>query len=265
MGETTAPKPAHLGPEFGSQFGDPSVVAAYRYRPPYPSEILDVLARLAVEPRTVLDAGCGTGAIARGLVGRVDRIDAVDPSPGMLAAGRELPGGDQPGLRWVLGTAEDAPLRPPYGLVVAASSLHWMDWPVVLPRFRDALAPGAVLAVVSERVRPAPWDADLASVIARFSTNRGYQPYDLVEELETRGLFRPLGSHAVVPVPFAQPVRAYVESFHARNGFSRDRMDPAEASAFDRASAAAVAPYCPEGVVHLDVAAEVVWGEPPPG
>jgi len=39
-------------------------------------------------------------------------------------------------------------LDPPYGLIVAASSIHWMALDRTLPRFADALAEGAMLAVL---------------------------------------------------------------------------------------------------------------------
>ena len=258
-------KPLHLGPEFGAQFTDSSVVAAYQHRPPYPPEIINVLSRLVVGPQVVLDAGCGTGAIARGLAERVDRVDAIDPSPGMHRVGRTLPGGNHPALHWILGTAEEAPLHPPYGLIVTASSLHWMNWPVVLPRFWSVLAPRAVVVITEQHVLPTPWDEDLAPIIARYSTNRGYQPYDLAEEIETRGLFRPLGLRAVEPIPFVQSVEEYIESFHARNGFSRDRMTREAANAFDRAVETVVSRYCPDRIVHLEVIADAIWGEPAQG
>lgn len=258
------PKPDHLGREYGGQFADPGVVAAYHHRPPYPAEVLDILVGLVVAPGTVLDVGTGTGEIARGLVGRVAGVDAVDPSAGMLAKGRGLPGGGHPRLTWILGGAEDAPLHPPYGLVTAAASLHWTKWAVVLPRIRSVLAPGGVLAIVDLAEEPRPWDGSLREVIARYSTNRRFRPYDLVAELEDRGLFRELGRRRTAPVPFAQPVAAYVESFHARNGFSRDRMGPEDATAFDAAVEGLVAPHAVAGVVQLGVAGEVVWGVPGP-
>lgn len=56
------PKPVHLGPDYAAQFGDRGVVEAYRHRPPYPDEVVAILAELVVdEPRAVLDGGCGTG------------------------------------------------------------------------------------------------------------------------------------------------------------------------------------------------------------
>ena len=258
------PKPDHLGPDYAGQFSDPSVVAAYDHRPPYPDEVFEILGGLVVAPGVVLDVGTGTGAIARGLAARGLGVDAVDPSPGMIAKGRQLPSGDHPALTWILGSAEDATLWPPYGLVTAASSLHWMDWEVALPRFRDLLAPQAVVAVVEERPLPNPWDDALHEIIIRYSTNRRFRPYDLTSELESRELFREKGRQMTASVSFTQSVAAYVESFHARNGFSRDRMAPDQAVAFDRAVARLVTPYTENGVVSLHIAAEVIWGVPAP-
>ena len=82
------PKPEHLGPAYAAQFQDQSVVAAYRFRPPYPDEVFRILADLITdEPRVVLDAGCGDGAIARHLVEQVERIDAIDLSRVMIEQG----------------------------------------------------------------------------------------------------------------------------------------------------------------------------------
>src|SRR5262249_53870919 len=157
----------------------------------------------------VLDVGTGTGEIARGLAPRVERVDAVDPSPGMIATGRAMPGGDHPNLTWLEGYAEDAPIRPPYALITAGQSLHWLDWPVVMPRFRDALTLRGVLAVVEQREASHPWDAAVLEEIQRYSTNLKYQPYDLIEELETRGLFRPLGRRETTPVVYSRDVAGY--------------------------------------------------------
>lgn len=259
------PKPDHLGTEYASQFADPSVVAAYRCRPPYPDEVFDILTGLVRDqPRAVLDVGTGTGEIARGLVGRVARVDAVDPSPGMIAVGRRLPDGDHPKLTWIEGYAEDVALQPPYALVTAGASLHWMDWNVVLPRFRAALTERGVLALIGQHEGPYPWTADVLSVIRRCSTNRRYQLYDLIEELEQRSLFRVIDQAITAPVEYTRTVAEYVESFHARNGLSRDRMEPTVAADFDRSVAALVAPHAHDGLLRLQVAGKIVWGEPAP-
>jgi SAM-dependent methyltransferase len=257
------PKPEHLGPEYGAQFQDQSVVAAYRFRPPYPDEVFRILAGLiSDQPRVVLDAGCGDGAIARHLVEQVERIDAVDLSRAMIEQGKRLPNGDHPRLRWICAPMENAPLEPPYALITAGASLHWMDWQVVLPRFRQALTPNGLLAIIYDETLPLPWDDPLRGLIRRCSTNQKFQPYDTIEELERRGLFTKAGEQRTAPISFTQPIDAYIESFHARNGFSRERMSREMADGFDAEIKALLAGYCPTGEVTLQIAALTAWGKP---
>jgi len=254
-------KPKHLGPEYAAQFADDSVAGAYHHRIPYPPDVFAILAGLLGDgPRAVLDVGCGTGEIARPLLPLVDRVDAVDPSAAMIARGRALPGGDNPRLRWIVGRAEDAPLDPPYGLITAGSSIHWLDWDVALPRFRSLLASQGYLALLYPEARPVPWAAELQHIIDRYSTNRDYAPYDIVAELTARGLFHVRGTQVTAPIAFTQPLAAYIESFHAMNGFSRERMTPQAAADFDAAVRALVGPFCPTGQVRLEAMATVTWG-----
>jgi SAM-dependent methyltransferase len=151
-------------------FADPRTVEAYRYRPPYPAEVFDLLEELITgRPRHVLDIGAGDGALARPLAGRVDRVDAVDVSPAMLAAGARQPGGDQPNLHWILGAAETAELAGPYALVTAGASLHWMDWQQTLTRLAAVTTEHAFLAIVDHGVQAAPWQDAVREVIVRHS------------------------------------------------------------------------------------------------
>jgi SAM-dependent methyltransferase len=256
------PKPAHLELRYAAQFQDAAIVAAYSMRAPYPVEVFERLRGLLVAPAVALDVGCGTGDIARRLAPLVERVDAVDVSAGMIAAGQRFPGGDAPNLRWLLGAMEEAPLDSPYGLIVAGESLHWMDWQVVAPRLRAALAPSARLVIVERAGDQAPWWDALLTPIRRYSTNRDFQPYDLVEELTSRGLFRLEGEALTEAEPFNESVKDYIESIHSRNGFSRDRMSPEDAAAFDSAAYAIIAPYATEGMLTLRVRASLRWGQP---
>lgn len=261
--DAVKPKPRHLERDYAEQFQDPSVVEAYAARPPYPDETFDVLdVLLEGQPRIVLDAGCGTGSVARPLAERVDRVDAVDFSEGMIAAGRTLPGGDRPNLRWTVADVETAPLEPPYGMITAGQSLHWMDWDVVMPRFVDALTETGSLVLIYHEFVQAPWDADLRALTARYSTNRDYAPYDPVEELETRGVFEKHGERRTGFVPLVSSLDRYVESFHSANGFSRDRMTPEAAAEFDEAVRELVLARLPGGHLETAYAASIVWGRP---
>lgn len=262
------PKPAHLAPHYATQFADDAVALAYHTRPPYPAELFAILAGLmAPGPRTVLDLGCGTGDIALGLAARADRperIDAVDASAAMLRVARARPGADHPSLHWTCAAAEAFAFDGPYALVVGAESFHWLDWEAVCPRIAGALRGDAALALVHGRtLASVAWSVELASLVTRYSTNQDYEPFDIVEELTRRNQFREAGRQTTAPVPFSQSVDEYVESFHTRNGFSRNRMTAAAADAFDAALRRLVERHAGDGVVRGQVRARVVWGRIP--
>lgn len=263
------PKPKHLSREYASVFQDESVVDAYYNRPPYPPEAIELLAELAVDvPRRVLDVGCGTGDIARPLAPLVDRIDAVDISSGMIEYGKRLPGGDHEAIDWIPGSVEETALASQYALITAGESLHWMAWDVVLPRFADLLTTRGVVATVDRDWESPPplWERVLP-LIQRYTTNRDFQPYNLIEELEARGLFRKRGDHRTEPVAWQPTIEQYIECRHSQSGLSRDRMG--DDASFDAAVRAAIEDLVQEGVIEmrgnllqLAVRATIVWGTP---
>lgn len=244
-------------------FHDRSVARSYRNRPPYPEETIGILADLLPRDcRRALDVGCGTGCIARPLAALVDVVDALDMSAAMLKEGRALPGGDRPNLRWVHGAAEDAPLDPPYGLVVAAASFHWLDWDVVLPRFSRALTPDGVFAVVQSRERGGP---DRRELIPRYSTNQDFgagDDYDWERELIRRGLLTYLGARETPWRPFRQSFDDFVDGQHSMGGLSRERMGAGAVEAFDRELRAILHRTYPSGEVLMEVRAVVAWARP---
>jgi SAM-dependent methyltransferase len=229
--------------------------------------VFDVLRELIHdEPSTVLDLGCGTGFVARPLAPLVDRVDAVDVSEAMIEEARRLPGGDNRRIRWIVGRAEDVALDAPYALITAGDSLHWMDWDVVLPRLAGALSPAGSLALLTVGGPIASADETLQEgivrLIRRYSTFHDWRPdFDVVVELERRGLFDQEGQVEIGPVPFRQSVDEYVESFHARASLSWERMDRANLTAFDSALRQLVLNRLGD-TVELAVRATIRWGKP---
>ena len=212
-------RPACRSVEFAETFKDPSVVAAYRHRPPHPPGTFDLLRQLIVDrPRSLLDAGTGLGDLARQLAPVCDRVDAVDFSERMIETARKLPGGDDPRIRWLCSPIEEADLAGPYALITAADSLSWFDLGAVIPTFAELLAENGAFAVVDRSAQVGLREDD---IIPRYSLNRDYVPWDPVTALEEAGLFERLGHEETGPVPWTPTVDEYIERRHSQNGFSR--------------------------------------------
>jgi len=257
------PKPAHLTAANASRFQDQSVVDLYHLRLPYPPEIFDILLGLITdELRMVLDVGTGTGELARRLAKRVDRVDAVDVSAAMIARGQTLPGGDQPRLRWITGPIEDVSLSPPYALIMAGDSVHWMDWDVVFPRFAEMCSPHGFVALVHRTEIAPPWQDGVTRLIQQYSSMGEYESFDLIEHLEQRRLFQTVGRRETAPVTSRQSIADYIASFHSRSSLSRDHMPAADADAFDRQLRTLVEPWSTDGLLELQTVGSVVWGRP---
>lgn len=257
------PKPKHLGLEYACQFKDQSIADAYQHRPFYPDGVFSILLEIiTAQPRKVLDVGAGTGDVARPLSKLVERVDAVDFSEAMLEKGRTLPGGDNSRLNWIYGSVEEAPLNPPYGLITAGESLHWMEWEIVFPRFQKILAPGGYLAIVGRSEVASSWSGELLKLIQQFTTNKDYQPYNVVDEIEKRGLFEKVGEKQTEMIDFSQTIDSYVESIHSRNGFSRNRMSAQQAARFDTKARKLLSSFATEGKLNLKIIGTVTWGIP---
>lgn len=243
-------------------FRDRDVARAYRHRAPYPDETFAILERLLVEPRTMLDVGSGSGQIARPMLRSAVRVDAVDPAEAMIEEGRTLPGGDDVRLRWIVGTAETAPLDPPYGLITAGTSVHWLTPDVAMPRFAAALAPGGRFAVVEKDDGDFPLPG-LLEVVKRHSelhADKIDRFDERVARLEASGRFVKDGERRTAPVAIRRTVDDYLEYLHSTSTLARSRLGD-RAAAFDTEIRAV---FDGEGITEFEqqVVGQVAWGRP---
>jgi len=242
----------------GDVFADDAVAHAYRRRPPYPDAVFKMLERRLVAPRTILDAGAGTGALARNMTAFAERIDAVEPSSAMIAEGRNLPAGSDRRIRWIAGRAEDAPLDPPYGLITCGASLHWMDPSLVLPRFRESLAPGAYVAIVDNENVHGPYREAVWAITDRYAAVAHHpETPDAIAAVQESGLFTIEGEEHTAPMPFEQSVDEYIAFLHSTSVLTRVQLGE-RATAFD---AAVRAVFVERGIDRLryGVVGSVTW------
>nr|WP_293321965.1 class I SAM-dependent methyltransferase [Mycobacterium sp.] len=115
-------------------------------RPPYPAELWHrVRATGLVGPgRRALDLGAGTGEATGPLLAEGMDVVAVEPGRDLAA----ILAARYPAADLLLSRAEDVELADSsFDLVVAATSIHWMNLDIVLPKVRRALVPEGRLLV----------------------------------------------------------------------------------------------------------------------
>ncbi|MGH9098517.1 MAG: class I SAM-dependent methyltransferase [Acidimicrobiales bacterium] len=93
----------------------------------------------------MVDLGAGTGAMTRDLVGRVDRVVAIEPDDRM----RGILAKNLPEVTALRGAGESIPLASSsVDVVLASASWHWMEADRALQETARVLVPGGTLGVV---------------------------------------------------------------------------------------------------------------------
>ena len=134
-------------------------------RPAYPARVDEVLTtRCGLGPGTdALEVGPGTGRATRALLARGARVVAVEPDPTLAAKLPGLVGAEgRPELQVVAAGFEEAELpEGAFDLAAAATSFHWVDQAVGLPKLGRLLRPGGWAAlwwtVFGDHTRPDPF------------------------------------------------------------------------------------------------------------
>ena len=127
------------------------IAAEYdRHRPAYPDELIDQACRVAGigSGDHVLEVGCGSGQLTRGLVARGLHVTALEPGKSLMALARQnLEGAGE--VEFVNAQFEDALFaREQFQAVFSASAFHWVDPKVSWQKVADVLVPGGTLALV---------------------------------------------------------------------------------------------------------------------
>jgi SAM-dependent methyltransferase len=141
--------PGSAARRYGRVFDE--VAAEYdRHRPAYPDELLDQACRIAGigSGDHVLEVGCGSGQLTRGLAARGLHITALEPGKSLMALARQnLEGAGE--VEFVNAQFEEALLpRERFQAVFSASAFHWVDPKVSWQKAADVLVPGGTLALL---------------------------------------------------------------------------------------------------------------------
>src|SRR5215470_18126929 len=141
--------PESTARRYGQVFDE--IAAEYdRRRPAYPDELLDRACQVAGigSGDRVLEVGCGSGQLTRGLAARGLHVTALEPGANLIGLARQnLEGAGE--VEFVNAQFEDASLpRERFQAVFSASAFHWIDPKVSWQKAADVLVRRGTLALV---------------------------------------------------------------------------------------------------------------------
>jgi len=143
-----------------------------KYRPGYPTEVLDCLRQnCGLTPQSVIaDLGSGTGLLSELFLRHGNRVYGVEPNAEMRAAGEEYLR-EFPNFTSQSGTAEHTGLpAQSVHFITAGQAFHWFDRSKARPEFQRILkAGGYVVLIWGERRTDTPFLADYDNLLHRYS------------------------------------------------------------------------------------------------
>jgi ubiquinone/menaquinone biosynthesis C-methylase UbiE len=111
------------------------------FRPGYPPDLFEWLARASPSREAVWDAGCGSGQASVALAEHFTSIHATDVAAEQIAAAKP-----HPRVRYAVAPAEKCGLADAsVDLVTVAQALHWFDVEAFYAEARRVARPGALL------------------------------------------------------------------------------------------------------------------------
>lgn len=144
-----------------------------KYRPGYPTEVLDELVRECGLARdwAIADIGSGTGNLARLFLKAGYGVAGVEPNREMREAGERLLAA-YPSFLSLDGTAESIPLDAlSVDLITVGQAIHWFDIDRARAEFRRILRPGQWVAVLwNDRYDSGPFSREYQEFVCSCAT-----------------------------------------------------------------------------------------------
>lgn len=143
-----------MKPEFKDHFSGTSANYA-SYRPTYPMQLVDELAKISPSTNLALDVGCGTGQLSVLLAERFNQVIATDASAAQIE--KATP---HKNVSYRIALAESSGLADnSVDLITVAQAAHWLDLEKFYTEARRISKPNAVIALITYGVLHVEGDA----------------------------------------------------------------------------------------------------------
>jgi SAM-dependent methyltransferase len=121
-----------------------------RYRPAYPTALIETIVAAAPGRNAALDLACGPGRVTLRIASVFDRLRAIDQEPEMIAAGEgEAARRGIGNITWAVGRAEELDVAPAsIDLITIGDAFHRLDQAAILAAGLRWLKPGGCLATL---------------------------------------------------------------------------------------------------------------------
>jgi ubiquinone/menaquinone biosynthesis C-methylase UbiE len=164
-----------------------------KYRPGYPSEIIDYLKSESIlkNDSIIADIGSGTGISAELFLKNGNTVYCIEPNKEMREAAEKLLK-DYPNFISVNGTAENAPVPGKYfDLIVCAQSFHWFDIEKVKNKFKHLLVEsGSVCLIWNERkINSTPFLSAYEELLNKFGTDYKSVRHEIIDDKKLTEFF----------------------------------------------------------------------------
>src|SRR5215468_254035 len=146
-----------------------------RYRPGYPSAIVDLLtAECCLTPQShIADIGSGTGKLSELFLANGNVVLGIEPNDGMRTAGETILR-NKPNFRSLIGTAEATTLQnASVDPITAGQAFHWFNLEKTKPEWIRILKPGGWVVVIwnERRLDTTPFLRDYEALLLKYGTD----------------------------------------------------------------------------------------------
>ena len=162
-----------------------------KYRPQYPSELIQFVSELAPGRERAWDCATGNGQAAVALANYFDRVIATDASAQQIENAER-----RPRVSFEVAAAEASGLPSlHFDLIVVATAAHWFDLPRFYAEAKRVLKPEGILAMWTYGGTEPTSDPGIAEVLRRYAK-------EIVGPYFAPELQRVWGGYGNLPFPF---------------------------------------------------------------